>query len=67
MLLNYYLLIKNWLQREEGQDVVEYAVLVIFIGLLILVGVGLFGDQMNDIYQAIAGRIASGLAGVPQP
>jgi pilus assembly protein Flp/PilA len=58
---NIYLTIKNWLQREEGQDVVEYAVLVIFIGLLILVGVTAFGTQMNTIYTQIATTVQAGL------
>jgi Flp pilus assembly pilin Flp len=61
MLLKYYLMLNNWLKGEEGQDVVEYAVLVIFIALIVLVGVGLFGEQMRDIYNQIAGKVASGL------
>jgi pilus assembly protein Flp/PilA len=61
MTANIYLTIKNWLKREEGQDVVEYAVLVIFIGLLILVGVTAFGEQMNTIYTQIATTVQAGL------
>jgi Flp pilus assembly pilin Flp len=61
MLLKYYLMLNNWLKGEEGQDVVEYAVLVIFIALIVLVGVGLFGEQMRDIYNQIAGKVSSGL------
>ncbi|MBC7241286.1 MAG: hypothetical protein H5T60_02430 [Anaerolineae bacterium] len=60
-MLKYYLMLNNWLKGEEGQDVVEYAVLVIFIALLVLVGVGLFGSQMRDIYNQIAGKVSSGL------
>lgn len=61
MLLKYYLMLNNWLKSEEGQDVVEYAVLVIFIALLVLIGVNAFGVQMNEIYDAIAGKVKSGL------
>lgn len=61
MLLKYYLMLNNWLKSEEGQDVVEYAVLVIFIALIVLVGVGLFGQQMREIYNQIASKVEAGL------
>lgn len=57
MLLKYYLMLNNWLKSEEGQDVVEYAVLVIFIAFIVLVGVGLFGEQMRDLYNDIVDKI----------
>ena len=61
MALQIYLRIKNWLDREDGQDVVENAVLVIFIAFIVLVGVSLFGTEMRDVYNAIADRVANGL------
>ncbi len=61
MLLKYYIMLDNWLKSEEGQDVVEYAVLVIFIALIVLVGVGLFGQQMRNIYNQIANKVSAGL------
>jgi Flp pilus assembly pilin Flp len=57
MALYYYLRIKNWLSREEGQDVVEYAVLVVFIGLVVIAGLTAFGTQMRAIYNSIAALI----------
>jgi len=65
MWLNFYTLIKNWLQREEGQDIVEYAVLVIFVGLLILVGIGLFGDQLNQAFRTILERVSAAMSETP--
>jgi Flp pilus assembly pilin Flp len=53
-------MLNNWLKGEEGQDVVEYAVLVIFIALIVLVGVGLFGQQMREIYNEITNEVKSG-------
>ena len=61
MTLQICLRIKNWLEREEGQDVVEYAVLVIFIVFAVLVGVSLFGPEMRDAYNGIADRVAADL------
>jgi len=61
MALRIYFTIKNWLDREEGQDVVEYAVLVIFIAFVVLIGVTVFGNEMRDIYNLIADRVRTGL------
>lgn len=61
MALKTYLMIKNWLQSEEGQDVVEYAVLVIFIAILVIVAVTNFGEQMKQVYNNIAQYVQSGL------
>jgi len=37
-MLNLYLRLRNWLQREEGQDLIEYALLIV---LIVLVQLGL--------------------------
>ena len=60
-MANIYQSVMNWLQREEGQDVVEYAVLVVFIAFLIFIGVNAFGTNMNTIYANIASIISAQL------
>jgi Flp pilus assembly pilin Flp len=52
---------KSWLQREQGQEVVEYAVLLLFISLLVLVGVMAFGPQLGIAYNGLAARVQAGL------
>jgi Flp pilus assembly pilin Flp len=34
-MLNLYFRIRNWLQREEGQDMIEYVLLVVLIALIV--------------------------------
>ena len=47
-------LIYKLIRDEEGQDVVEYALLVAGIGLVIFTGINTFGTRMNQIYIDLA-------------
>ena len=47
-------LLKHFVREEQGQDVVEYALLVLGIGLVIFVGINTFGTRMNQIYIDLA-------------
>jgi Flp pilus assembly pilin Flp len=47
-------LLKHFVREEQGQDVVEYALLVAGIGLVIFVGINTFGTRMNQIYIDLA-------------
>lgn len=41
-------------QREEGQTMVEYAFLVAFIALIVLVAVQLLGTNVSSLFNSIA-------------
>jgi pilus assembly protein Flp/PilA len=45
------------LEREEGQTMVEYAFLVAFIALIVLVGVQLLGTNLLSLFNSIAGKV----------
>ena len=55
-LINF---VKSFSNREEGQDLLEYALLVALIALIAIGAVGLAGDSVNDIFTAIAGSLAA--------
>ena len=42
-----------WLS-EEGQDIAEYAILLVLILLLIIGTVGLMGGKANSVFSAVA-------------
>ena len=42
---------------EEGQDLIEYAMLVSLIALICVVAVTLAGEQVQAIFQAVAASI----------
>jgi Flp pilus assembly pilin Flp len=43
----------------EGQDVVEYGLLIATIAIVVLIGVGIFGSNINAWFQNLAARITT--------
>lgn len=44
-------------QRDEGQDLLEYGLLVSLIALFALVAVSLLAEQITDVYWGLIGSI----------
>jgi pilus assembly protein Flp/PilA len=55
MLLNY---VKS-LRQEEGQDLLEYALLVALIALIAIGAVTAAGESVNSIFNEIATQLAA--------
>jgi pilus assembly protein Flp/PilA len=49
--------VKSFVREEEGQDLLEYALLVALIAIIAIGAVGLAGGAVNDIFADIAGRL----------
>jgi pilus assembly protein Flp/PilA len=49
----------RFLAHESGQDVVEYGLLIATIAIVVLIGVGFFGSNINTWFQNLAGRITT--------
>jgi Flp pilus assembly pilin Flp len=45
------------MRAEEGQTFVEYALLVVFIALVAVLGATLLGNSISSIFSSIAGAI----------
>jgi Flp pilus assembly pilin Flp len=45
------------LRAEEGQTFVEYALLVVVIALVAVLGATLVGDSVSSLFSSIAGHI----------
>ena len=56
MLLNY---VKSFANQEEGQDLLEYALLVALIALIAIGAVGAAGTSVNTIFNNIATKLAN--------
>ena len=48
-----------FLRDESGQDVVEYGLLIATIAIVVLIGVDIFGNNINAWFQNLAGRITT--------
>ena len=51
--------LKNILQDEEGQDLIEYALVVALIALGAVVGMGTLATGINAAFGTVASRLAS--------
>jgi pilus assembly protein Flp/PilA len=50
--------VKSFARNEEGQDLLEYALLVALIALVAIVAVEMAGTSVSDIFQRVANELA---------
>lgn len=61
MLMNFMNYVSSKVRNEEGQGMVEYALLVGLIALAVIVTAGLLGDGISAQFDAIKTAIAGTL------
>ncbi len=57
-LLNMYVKFQGLKNGEEGQDLVEYALLVALIALVCITGVSNVATAVNTVFSNISGSLA---------
>ena len=55
--MEYLRTLKDWLVREEGQDVAEYGLLAVLIAVVAAVGVTVLGIEIDLLYQNIVSQL----------
>jgi pilus assembly protein Flp/PilA len=58
LFLALYVRMQNLLANEEGQDLVEYALLVCLIALAAITGVQKVASAVNTVFSNISGSLA---------
>jgi len=58
LFLNLYVKIQNLMSREDGQDLVEYALLVSLVALAAITGVGYVATAVNTVFSHISTSLA---------
>lgn len=53
-------LILRFVREDEGQDLVEYALLITFIALACIVGMQTLGTAVNDKFIDVSSTLAGG-------
>lgn len=48
-------------RNEEGQDLIEYALLVALISLVAVVAIGTAGSAVNNIFTSISNQLSTAL------
>jgi pilus assembly protein Flp/PilA len=52
-------LIKRFIREEEGQDLIEYALLAAIIALGAVVGMSILSTQINTTFSSVSGKLAN--------
>lgn len=50
----------RFIREDEGQDLIEYAFLAVFIALVVTVALGTLGSNLNQKFDDIASQVSSG-------
>ncbi len=58
-MLDLYLKIMAWLKKEEGQDLVEYALILGLIALICVLAITAAGHSVSQIWTAIQNALAA--------
>jgi Flp pilus assembly pilin Flp len=51
--------VRRFVFDEAGQDVVEYGLLIATIAIVVLIGVGIFGNSVNTWFKGLASHITT--------
>ena len=49
-MLALYLWLKNWFAREEGQDLIEYALILVLLVIVAYLGLSAIGVTVSGIW-----------------
>ena len=61
--MNLKNLVARFVSDDQGQDLIEYALLATFVSLLAIVGAGLLGTALNNWYDSVSDKVDSAAAG----
>jgi len=53
-------MLARFVSDDQGQDLIEYAFLAVFIALVVTVALGTLGSNLNSKFDAIGQQVASG-------
>jgi pilus assembly protein Flp/PilA len=57
MLTNLYLRLRELFNREEGQGMVEYALILVLIAVVVIVVLIVLGNQVKNVFCNISGGL----------
>ena len=57
MITYYYLILKSYIEREEGQDLIEYALIAGLLALAAVMALGALGGSIQSMWDALAAAV----------
>lgn len=59
----FFLVVKNWFSDEEGQDLIEYALIAGLIALAAVVGITAVGGGLDTMWTNLAAAVNTAAGG----
>jgi pilus assembly protein Flp/PilA len=59
LMLKLHIAIENLIRREEGQDLVEYALVVALIAFAATAGMKTLASDINSVFTMLSGELTS--------
>ena len=59
-LLSMYVYVKSWFDCEEGQDLIEYALIIALVVVVAVAALGAMGGQINSTWTSITNTLKAG-------
>lgn len=50
----------RFIREEQGQDLAEYALLLVFIALIVLVALGPLGSMISEVFANVSTSLSTG-------
>ena len=60
--MKFFTFVRDFVRQEEGQDLIEYALLVALISLVCVAALTTAGTQVNAIFTTIGGMLTAAAA-----
>jgi Flp pilus assembly pilin Flp len=57
LLMSVYTMLKSMFGEEEGQDLIEYALIIVVFVLVAIVGLNLLGPLVSTMWNDIAAQL----------
>ena len=57
--MKYYLMVKNWFAAEEGQDLIEYALIAGLVALAAVAAITTAGGSVNGIWTGVSNAVGA--------
>lgn len=51
--------LKTWMESEEGQDIIEYALMVVLVAVVGVILFGAMGTNIKTIWNAVSNVVAN--------
>jgi pilus assembly protein Flp/PilA len=58
--MHWVVRLRQWVRDSQGQDLLEYALLIALIALVCVGAVALAGTTVSQVFTSIAGQIPAG-------